>query len=62
MQKDAFINATIIATIGFFLFFCIVIFITFFKIKKSKLDSYAQIPLRDENLNKIVKKQQNKKS
>jgi cbb3-type cytochrome oxidase subunit 3 len=49
MKENSFLFATIISTIGFFIFFCGVIFFTFFKGKKKDFDRYAKIPMNDSN-------------
>jgi cbb3-type cytochrome oxidase subunit 3 len=49
MKENSFLFLTIISTIGFFIFFCGVIFFTFFKGKKKDFDRYAKIPMNDSD-------------
>jgi cbb3-type cytochrome oxidase subunit 3 len=56
-------NSPIIATIFFFSFFCLIIFLVFKKDSKQKFNKYAQIPFLDgEPVIKNIVKKNNKKN
>lgn len=49
-MMDSFVqHAPTIATVGFFIAFCFIIFLVYKKGAKKKFDQYSQIPLNDKN-------------